>query len=204
MSIAREVVAAQDLSLLRLAKMAIIYPLPSDPVEVVASTRVTPGMEVRAQMIAAAGLRISREPNEEDRDRRRGALVERIVWEQVRRRDRRTLRERSVQLTKNRWTGRSWSKPKEILAVRADECEVYECKLTPGSFDQDDLDDMADIRDTAADEGLSVYSTLATLESYTVFRQTIGRCRTRGDLHYVTEAEVFALRRATPNKTIRM
>lgn len=63
---------------------------------------------------------------------------------------------------------------------------------------------MADIRDTAVNEGLAAFSTLATLESYTVFRRTIGRCRTRGDLHYVTESEVFGLRLDTPTKTVRM
>jgi hypothetical protein len=199
--IAQLVVAAGDLTLLKLASIAIIHPFPAVAADLIALVRLTPGTEGRARRIAAAGLRISREPDEDARVRRRGALVERIVWEQVSGRDASAQRERCVELSSNRWSRAAWSKPKEIVAARPDECEVYECKLTPSSFDQDDLDELADIRDTAAGEGLTPFATLATLESFTTFRSSLRR-RTHGPLHYVTDVEVLTLGRGVPAKTI--
>ncbi|MDQ3345022.1 MAG: hypothetical protein M3473_01795, partial [Chloroflexota bacterium] len=75
--------------------------------------------------------------------------MERIVWAALRIRDRNVLREQEIELTRNRWTKRSWSKPKEVVSERPDALEVIEYKRDPeslGGLDQDDLDELADIR----------------------------------------------------------
>lgn len=202
--IAKEVVAARDVKLLQLAKIAIIHPFPAVAADLIALVRINPGTEGRARKVAAAGLRISREPDTDMKVRRRGALVERILWEQVVARDASAQREMSVRVTQNRWCGNEWTKPKEIVALRPGECEVYECKLTPSSFDQDDLDELADIRDSARSEALNPLVAMATLESATTFLSGVSGRRTHGDLHYVTEGDVLSLSTGPPTRTIRL
>lgn len=196
--IARNVVDGNHVLLVRLANIAIIYPWPG----VLATQPAIPSaLKTHAQAIADAGLRVATEPDEDTKNRRRGAVVERVVWELVRKRDSSVLRERSIELTKNRWSGATWSKPKEIVRLSADECEVYECKLSPRALKKDDIDELADIRDTAAASGKTALVGVATLDTYTTFRQHASRLRTHGPLHYVTQAEVLSLRTLAPTKT---
>lgn len=197
-AVATNVVQGNHISLVRLANIAIVYPWPG----VLATQPGIPSeVQAYARGIADAGLRIAAEADEETRDRRRGALVERVVWELVKKRDRRARRERCIELTRNRWSGESWSKPKEIVCIRTDECEVYECKLSPRGLNNDDTKELADIRDTAAADDLTPYVGVATLETGTTFRQHATRLRTHGPLYYVTQAEILGLGSSTPEKT---
>lgn len=168
-AIATNVVRGHHFSLVRLAKLAILWSLPaSDPRTVLTVVPVPPELAGRAEAIVRAGLRIAAEPDIRTRKRRRGAVVERIVWAALRIRDRNVLREQEIELTRNRWTKRSWSKPKEVVSERPDALEVIECKRDPeslGGLDQDDLDELADIRDTAASDGLTPHVTVAVMEA---------------------------------------
>ncbi len=197
-AIADHVVAGDDVVLIHLANMAIAYPYPG----AASFVKVPPSLRVHADAIADAGYRIASEADIEDRKRRRGAVVERIVWQLVRMRDSGVLREHSLELTRHRWSGQTWSNPKELVAIRADACEAYECKLSPKGFDQDDLDEFADIRDTATAEGLTPYATLATLESERALRNGLIGRRTHGLLHFVVDTGVLALRHGEPIETI--
>ena len=128
-TIATNVVRGRHSSLVRLTKLAILWPLQNtNPLDLIAMTGVPPAIAGRGAAIARAGLRIAAEPDNETRKRRRGAVVERIVWTALRSRDPNLVREQEIELVKNRWTNRPWSYPKEIVSQRPTEFEVVECK----------------------------------------------------------------------------
>jgi hypothetical protein len=196
--IATNVVAGNHVLLVRLANIAIIYPY-SGVLALIPN--IPPHLNPFAQAIAAAGLRIATEGDPDTQVRRRGAVVERVVWELVRKRDPALMREKQIELTSHRYSQRAWCNPKEIISYRSHEYEVHECKLSPNGLDKDDVDELADIRDTAVNEGLTSFVGVATLDTDLAFQQHAKRLRTHGPLHYVTEKDVLRLGGDPPIRT---
>jgi hypothetical protein len=199
-AIASHVVRGRHASLVRLTKLAILWEIPhTDPLSLVAMSHVPPGLAAHGEAIARHGMRIATDPDLAVVKRRRGAVVERIVWAALKMRDRNLMREQEIQLAQNRWTNRPWSNPKEVVSQRESAFEVVECKRDPNGLDQHDLDELADIRDTATAEGMTPYPTVAVMEAGRSLRAALagrrGRppLRTHGALLWVAEDELIEL-----------
>jgi hypothetical protein len=79
---------------------------------------------------------------------------------------------------------RTWSRSKDVV-VDADPLEVYECKLG-ATYDQDDLNELADIRDTATDEGQTSRVAVACLVGQVAVLARSKVLRVPGDIQYAS------------------
>jgi hypothetical protein len=127
-------------------------------------------------------------------------LVERLVFALVGARDRRVEHSVEVQLSANRWTGRSWTNPIDIFLDAAGQAvEVYECKHGARGLDQGDLDQLQDVALTARDEGRNCRPTVATLDTANAVRIVLSRrLAIRGTVYFAHKDELLSLADGPP------
>jgi hypothetical protein len=155
-----------------------------------------------ARRIAENALQIGTAPAEEDRIRRRGALLERLVHKLVELRlPGSTFHEEKIELTHNPRSRRSWTNIKEVVADGA-QFEVYECK-TNGLADIADIDELSDVATTAMAENTDPRPTIVTFGSEGNLRQLAKGWHLTEDIYGVAIDAILALRNAAPKKVIR-
>lgn len=194
-------------ALVKLAKTAITFRAAPNPTAVEGLTGFARGdasLLADAQIIAEAGLRITAEPDTDQRARCRGAVAERLVYELVRSRNGAAHREREIKLIARRWStpaaGRpaDWSNQKDVvLDLGHPAFEVYETKLS-AYLRQEDLDEMGDIERTAKTEGTAPFSILATLESNAALGAKLRLLTLRGPLFLAPEDTILELSSERP------
>ena len=206
------VLANPDASLLKLARESVLFRQTPDNRTLdglIGIARVTAELRDIGRRIAAAGLRIAVDGSDREfRERKRGAVLERLTYELVRRRDGRAMREQQVRLLARRWTTRpagpsgEWSKPKDtILADGHRAFEVYEAKFA-ANLDQDDLNELADIAISAMSEGTSPFAVLTTMESDRSLFTRLRLLEPRGTLYYAADENLLELRNTGPALTV--
>lgn len=155
-----------------------------------------------ARRIAVNALSIGTSPAGDDRVRRRGALLERLVHKLVELRlpgD--TFHEEKIELTHSPRSRRSWTAIKEVVADGA-QFEVYECK-SDGMPDIGDIDELSDIATTAKAENTDPRPTIAIFGSEGHLRQLAKGWRLTEDIYGVAIDSLLGLRNAAPRKVIR-
>jgi hypothetical protein len=149
----------------------------------------------KARGIATAASR-------DDRVRRRGALLERLVHKLVEvRLPTQTHHEHQVELTHNPRSRRQWTGAKEIVADGA-EFEVYECK-SDGLPDIADIDELSDVRTTALAEGTDARPTIVTFGSEGSLRIQAKAWRLTETIYGVTIDRILGLASDPPGKPIQ-
>jgi hypothetical protein len=196
------VVANPQLALVKLARLAILFRVTPDKRTVaglIGQVGLAAGVSAAAQTIAEAGLRIAGDVDRDRRNRKRGAVLERLTHELVLTRDGSAAREQEIFLTGRRWSKASpgrpgdWTNPKDVvLSAKDGVFEVYECKLS-AFLDQDDLDELGDIGETASSEGTAYASILATLESEASLFLRLRLLQPRRDLYVAAEGDMLEL-----------
>ncbi|MES2210090.1 MAG: hypothetical protein V4515_07885 [Chloroflexota bacterium] len=154
-----------------------------------------------AKRIAQRALNIGTAALREDRVRRRGAFLERLVYELVS--DRiagATFREHEVQLTHSPRSRRSWTRPKEAVAS-GPAFEIYECK-SDGLPDVGDIDELSDVRTTAIAESVDCRPTIVVFGSEMDLRLKARAWRMTETIFGVTTDRIFALRGSAPDRPI--
>jgi hypothetical protein len=156
----------RDLALLKIARKAILQTVPSDDITLkrMLGSAFTPGLLEAASAVAKAGSRLCNEPDEDRRKRCRGAVLERIVHGLVAQRAT-AEREADIELIQHEHTGREWSRPKDVVVPVGDPVEVYECKFNGVWLDQDDVEELGDIDQTARHAGGDCRATVAVMSS---------------------------------------
>ncbi len=173
--IVEQLVRHNHTGLVRVARQAVLGDPPPSRQELRTQLRDRRGIEATedqldsAEAICQAGARIFAKA---ESDRLRGGLLERYVHEMVAARaqtDGATVEhEAEVEMPEHPHSGRSWSKPKEVV-LNALPFEVYECKFG-GHFDQDDIDELGDIFLSARAEGTKACPCLVTMSSENAVR----------------------------------
>jgi hypothetical protein len=209
--LARLLVENPDRQLVVIAGEAIISTLPMPNGKAIAGKigvrrEREPGLIDLVARIYELGISIAQTGDLDWIKSRRGALLERLVFELIRSRPATPRRELKVELTRNRWTRQSWSRPKDVLLDKAgDPFEVYECKRNPaalGGYQQDDIDELADIHESAEAEGRDSRTCLAFLEAYETIDRVLRRLTFRGPLYYASRDELLELATQAPRRRL--
>lgn len=155
-----------------------------------------------AMTVATKARDIATAPSRDDRMRRRGALLERLVHKLVERRlPTHTHHEHQVELTHNPRSRIQWTRPKEVVAD-GPEFEVYECK-SDGLPDVADIDELSDVRTTARAEGTDARPTIVTLGSEGSLRIQAKAWRLTETIFGVTADKILRLASEPPGKPIQ-
>lgn len=194
----------QDLALLKIARQAILQTVPSDDATLtrMLGSAFTPGLLEAARAVARAGSRLCNEPDEGSRKRCRGAVLERIVHGLVAKRAT-VEREADVELTHNQHTGRAWSRPKDVVVPVGDPVEVYECKFNGVWLDQDDVDELGDIDQTARHAGGDCRATVAVMSSVDSLLGARANLRLHEPLFFAELDDLLDLSRRESNRQLR-
>lgn len=201
-ALAQLLVDHPDRQLLVLAGTAIISPRPMPNRRALAGLLglrrdTEPGLLDLAARVYELGLSIAQTGSSDWVRSRRGALLERLVFDLIRARPANPSREQKIELTRNRWTRQGWSRPKDVVLDAArDPVEVYECKRNPaavGGIDQEDVDELADIFETAEAEGRDGRMCVAFLEPYETMNRLLRRLDFRAPLYYASRDELLEL-----------
>ena len=202
----RDLVAQPDIRLVKLAAKASLIRTVPTPDEFY--SLITPALYWDdylgsvAQRVAQHALNIGTAVAREDRVRRRGAFLERLVFELVASREPgRTYREQEVQLDRAPRSGRAWTRPKEVLADAAT-FELYECKAD-GLVDVGDIDELSDVMTTATAEHTDARPTVVVLDSELALRVHAVAWRLTETIYGVTTERILGLREEAPSRPIR-
>jgi hypothetical protein len=128
--------------------------------------------------IAEAGAKIETAADADARERRKGAVVERLVYSLIDT-HRSPLHEAWIETTEHPHSEKPRSGLKDIV-VDGETLEVYECKFTNG-FEQWEINELADILLTAKDEGRNCVPCIATLGTRA---QLDARAKQRGIIYH--------------------
>ena len=154
---------------------------------------------------AWAGIQ-ARVTSERALKRRRGALLERFVYEAVRSREPDTFPERLVDLPLHPHSGNTTtSSPQDVVADGERWFEIYECKRLPFSridtgeivgLTQADIYELADAYVSGSAEGGDIRPTVAILEDYISLTWTgeLSTLKTPEPLYYASVDELLELR----------
>jgi hypothetical protein len=200
-----EIVAAQDLRLVKLAARVSMMRhelSPDDRYSLIGPVLFNDDdLGNRAQEVALRANKIGSAPSRDARVRRRGAFLERLVHELVGgRRANATYREREVELTHNPRSRRQWTHPKEVV-VDDNPFEVFECKAD-GMVDVGDIDQLSDIATTARAEGTDPRATVVTLDSEAQLRRMAVAWRLTETIHGVPIERILGLADDPPDRPI--
>ncbi|MEW6226000.1 MAG: hypothetical protein AB1627_15350 [Chloroflexota bacterium] len=205
-AIVQAIVSKPELVLVKLAARAIIFDGKPDPDALYGL--VGPGLWADdelgpvAERIVDAGVKIATAMPLDARKRRRGAVLERLVYTLVRSGGRGTvLREQEIRLDFNPRSRLQWSNAKEVLVDGA-AFEVYECKAD-GLADVGDIDELSDIGTTAIAEGTNVRPTIAVFGSEAELRRRAVAWRMTETIYGVTTDGLLGLRSGLPQRPIR-
>lgn len=158
---------ADNAALLVIAREAVIRRIPASRETLrvrLGGNGVEAALVEAAFAIAEAGAMIEREGDDVVRERRKGALLERLVYSLVcLRAPDCTSRETHVLLTANRYSGRTRTGRKDVVVDSAP-FEVYECKFG-GGIEQWELDELGDVYLTAVEAGVDARPCIATMAS---------------------------------------
>jgi hypothetical protein len=188
-AIAQEVVDRPDPALLVLVRTALTWRLPPHNEKLAKGLAGQAALRdasllVAAQRVAIQAIKISGRPWDE-KVRLQGAVVERIVLGLAKTRaSEGVLHECEIRLRPRNRMDRTWSRSKDVV-VDANPFEVYECKLG-ATFDQADLNELADIRDTATDEGRASQVAVACLVGQVAVLARSRVLNVLGDIRYAS------------------
>ena len=202
-TVADAVLQHQELSLLKIARQAILQTVPSDDATLTRTlgASFTPTLLAAARLVATAGSRLCNEPDEETRKRYRGAVLERLVTGLVAQRAT-VEREAEIELTRRPHTGRPWSHPKEAVVPTGDPVEVYECKFNGIWLNQDDVDELGDIELTAGDAGDDCRATVAVMASAQTLWSARGLLKLRERLFFAELDDLLDLSRRAASRQL--
>jgi hypothetical protein len=205
-TVVADLVSVRDLRLIKLADRASLIRTALTADEVY--SLITPALYwdddlgAAAQRVAATALRIGSTPGRDDRVRRRGALLERLVFELVSiRLPGATHHEQEVELTRNPRSRRPWTRPKEVVAD-GPQFETYECKAD-ALPDVGDIDELSDISTTAAAEGTDARPTVVIFGSEGALRRLAVAWNLTETIYGVVTEDLLGLAAETPSKAIR-
>lgn len=154
-----------------------------------------------AQRVFARAQNIGNATTEDARLRRRGAMLERLVFELVDRRlPGKTYRERDIELHRSPRSKRSWTNSKDVVA-EGTAFEVYECK-GDGMIDVGDIDQLCDVVTTGVAEGTDVRATAVTFGSEVELRVRAVAWRLTEPIQGVPIDRILELRREAPARPI--
>jgi hypothetical protein len=204
-AIAREIVDQPIPALLTLARTALTWHLPPHNQKLAKGLAGQAASSDRSMLdaatrVAVAAVKISGQPWDQ-RVRLQGAVVERIVFGLAEKRaPGRVVHEREVRLRAGNRMGRTWSRSKDVLVVDGDPFETYECKFG-ATFDDDDLAELADIRDSARDEGLVGASAVACLIGEIAVRARAGALTVPGSIRFASIENIAEVALEAPRRT---
>jgi hypothetical protein len=194
------------LALFKLARTALTWHLPPHNEKLakglagqaVASDRI---LLEAARRIAVAAVVISGRPWEQ-RVRLQGAVVERVVMglAESTRAGGTVLHEQEIELPGPNRMRRNWSHSKDVV-VDANPFEVYECKLS-ATFDQDDLNELADIRDAATAEGTTSRVAIVCLISELAVLERAALFSVPGDVRYASIESIAGIAAEAPKRSL--
>lgn len=203
--IAQEVVDRPELALISLVRTALTWHLPPYNEKLAkglagqAADRDA-GLLAAARRIAIEAVKISGRPWAE-KVRLQGAVVERIVFGlALTREPGRVFHEKEVELRAGNRMDRTWSRSKDVI-VDAQALEAYECKLS-ATFDQDDLNELADIRDTADDDGQPGRVAVACLIGQVAVQQRCKVLTLPGDIRYSSIENLAEIATEAPRRRL--
>jgi hypothetical protein len=204
-SLVGEIVSSPDLRLVKLAqKVTLIrHELDHDEVYSLIGPILWDDDELGevAQRVVASAHRIGTASNRDARVRRRGAFLERLVFELVdARKPGVTHLEHEVELTRSPRSRRQWTNPKEVV-VADQPFEVYECKAD-GMVDVGDVDELSDVVTTGAAEGVEARAVVVTLGTELEMRRRSVVWRLTEPIHGVTIERILDLRVDSPMRPI--
>lgn len=149
----------------------------------------------RARNIATAASR-------DDRMRRRGALLERLVHKLVESRvPTQTHHEHQIELSHNSRSRKQWTGAKEVVAD-GPAFEVYECK-SDGLPNVGDIDELSDVNSTARAEGTDARPTIVTLGSDGSLRIQAKAWGLTETIYGITIDKILSLASNPPGKPIQ-
>jgi hypothetical protein len=155
-----------------------------------------------AQQIAEAGVSIATALPLDTRRRRRGAVLERLVYSLVLAGGRGPrYREHEVRTTHNPRTHEQWTDAKELVVDGA-AFEVYECKAD-GMADVGDVDQLSDIATSAIAAGADARATIAIFGSESALRIRAKAWRLTETIYGVPTEGLLSLAQGAPSKPIR-
>lgn len=155
-----------------------------------------------AVRIAESARNIATAASRDDRMRRRGALLERLVHRLVEVRvPSQTYHEHKIELTHNPRSRKDWTGAKEVVAD-GPQFEVYECK-SDGLPDIGDIDELSDVRTTARAEGTDARPTIVTMGGLSSLGIQAKAWRLTETIYGVTIDKILTLAVEPPSKPIQ-